>query len=889
MRAAVDLPLFLPFLESGRPILTPGKRLARDITSSWVTHEAAKTSVVSRPPVEPVDSWLEGLWRGAVESGQLPPQRLLTPPQALALWQQIIRDDLAERVGFSLTHPGVAAQRAQSAWNTLMLNGGSELTDLWSYFQFDEDCQVFSEWARQYSARLDALGAVSRHGAYQQLLSLPEEQKRSVGLFAVPELPPLTRKVLDHLASVTLIEPARRHHQKLRVASFVSREEELAAAARWAHERATKSDGRTAIVLLDMPKDRQRLEYFLRQAFDCLDAQYNDLPVNFSTGMALSSTPMYRDALTVLEWESGALNRADWLALMRSPYLPLHDSGQAGLKLIEAQFRAGGLEVSLERALHIATRELPGSALAGILRALRSSRMQRGVKNLATWSDVIRERLALWGWPARTPLDSIEYQQFQRFEASLDALSELSVVLPHQTYEAAVRLWRGCLDNTVFQPKTPHDSIQVLGPVEAVGGQFDALWLCGVQQSLLPARRRSEPFLPTSVQAMLGLSDLDESFLQEQAADLLQVWSAESPSTLVSFHLSEQGLPAQPSALLPPVSEAHDGSWFPPRRWVAKAGVEVMPPDVPMPSGSATRSGGAGLIRDQAACPFRAFVKHRLKLPSLQEPIVGISAAERGGLLHEALFRAWRSIGSQDALIALDADQERQQVETAVTEAMAHVEAGCEARGYSLRERVGGACWQLEQQVCVDLLSEWLSLERKRDISFRVLEMEQNHTLDLNGLMLTLRPDRIDEYDDGRRVVIDYKTRAPSKNKWLGHRPEEPQLPLYSLLDQAIEGIAFGALPAGDPVKFVAMGEDLGMGKVGAKPLDQQTTGAASTWQELVAQWHTALHQLAADFLEGAADVAPQPGACQFCDLAPVCRINQLREIPVLEQEEPAE
>ena len=108
MRAAVDLPLFLPFLESGRPILTPGKRLARDITSSWVMHEAAKTSVVSRPPVEPVDSWLEGLWRGAVETGQLPPQRLLTPPQALALWQQIIRDDLAERVGFSLTHPGVA-------------------------------------------------------------------------------------------------------------------------------------------------------------------------------------------------------------------------------------------------------------------------------------------------------------------------------------------------------------------------------------------------------------------------------------------------------------------------------------------------------------------------------------------------------------------------------------------------------------------------------------------------------------------------------------------------------------------------------------------------------------------------------------------------------------
>ena len=888
MRAAVDLPLFLPFLESGRPILTPGKRLARDITSSWVTREAAKTPVTFRPPVEPVDSWLEGLWREAVENGQLPPRRLLTPQQTLALWQHIIRDDLAERVGFSLTHPRAAAQRAQSAWNTLMLHGGGELTDLWSYFQFDEDCQVFSEWARQYSARLDSLGAVSRHGAYQQLLSLPEMQKPSVGLFAVPELPPLTRKALNHLATVTLIEPARCDHQTLRVASFVSREEELAAAAQWASERATETDSRIAIVLLDMPKDRQRLEYFLREAFGCLDAEYNDLPVNFSTGMPLSNTPMYRDALTVLEWESGPLSRSDWLALMRSPYLALHESGQAGLGLIEAQFRAGGLEVSLESALHIVTRELPGSALAGILLALRSSRLQRGVKNLETWSDVIRERLALWQWPARTPLDSIEYQQFQRFEASLDALNELSAVLPHQTYGAAVSLWRGCLDNTVFQPKTPRDSIQVLGQVEAVGGQFDALWLCGVQQTLLPARKRSEPFVPASVQKILGLSDLDESVLQEQAIDLLQVWAAESPNTLASFHLSEQGLPAQPSALLPPVFEAHDANWFPPDRWLTKAGVEVMPPDMPIPSGTATRSGGAGLIRDQAACPFRAFVRHRLKLPSLQEPIEGISAAERGGLLHEALFRVWRSIGSQDALIALDADQERQMVVTAVTEAMAHAEAGCEARGYSLRERVGGPCWQLEQQVCVDLLSEWLSLERKRDISFKVLEMEQNHTLDLNGLMLTLRPDRIDEYDDGRRVVIDYKTRAPSKNKWLGHRPEEPQLPLYSLLDQAIEGIAFGALPASDPVKFVAMGEDLGMGKTGAKSLDQQTSGAAGTWQELVGEWHTALHQLAADFLEGAAEVAPQPSACQYCDLGPVCRINQLRELPELEQEEPA-
>ena len=76
--------------------------------------------------------------------------------------------------------------------------------------------------------------------------------------------------------------------------------------------------------------------------------------------------------------------------------------------------------------------------------------------------------------------------------------------------------------------------------------------------------------------------------------------------------------------------------------------------------------------------------------------------------------------------------------------------------------------------------------------------MEKNQTLQVADLSLTLRPDRIDELEDGRRSVIDYKTRAPSKTNWLGDRPQEPQLPLYSLLDSTISGIAFAELSTND-------------------------------------------------------------------------------------------
>jgi len=877
MRATVDLSLFSPLLELGACIVTPGKRLAREIIESWIRQCEGQSPVIATPRVTTVDGWLEQAWLRAAEAGQLPPGRLLTPQQDLAVWQQLIREDLEERVGFSLTHPRAAAQRAQVAWNKLMMHGGAERDEIWAAFQYDEDCQVFSDWARQYRARLNELGAVPRYGAYQQLLSVPVTERPTVGLFGVPDLPPLTRQALDHLANVQLIDPDRRDHADIPVRSYATRDDELFAAAQWARFSSDASGRRVGIVLLDMANDRHRLEYFLRQEFDCLDARYNDLPVNFATGMPLATTPMYRDALSALAWEVRPLSRPQWLSLIRSPYLAFKDDAEMLPGLIHAQFLSGSHEISLEDSLHIAARENPSSGLTGVLRSIRSSRIQKGVKNLDDWSEVIRERLTLWRWPERAGLDSIEYQQSQRFDASLDALASLSAVLPHQSYESALNLWRECLSATVFQPKTPHGSIQVLGPLEAIGGQFDALWICGAQQGVLPARTRVEPFLPPLIQKSLGMADIDEAVLIQQARTLLEVWSAGSQEVVASFHRSEQGLEVSISSLLRGAAQDSDVSWFPPDRWNGAMRLERAPQDESLPHATSQASGGTSLIRDQAACPFRSFSRHRMNLRSLQPSLIGISASERGAFLHEALFRIWREIQSSEDLAALSPAAESVLVEAAVLGAMQHTERACEARGYSLRERVGPACWQLEHQVCVKTLEKWLSHERKRTSPFRVVEMEKNRALQLDGLALMLRPDRIDELADGRRAVIDYKTRAPSKTRWLGDRPHEPQLPLYSLLDFTIQGIAFAELSTTDPVKFVALGEELGLAEHDSKSLESQTRGIATTWSELVEQWKASLHQLAVEFMAGAATVTPQPGACDYCDLASLCRINELR------------
>jgi probable DNA repair protein len=800
---------------------------------------------------------------------------LLSHQQELVLWQQIIKEDIAELDGFSLMHPRAAASRAKTARDRLLLFQAERVDGLWSHFQFDEDCRVFARWAQQFEQRLSQLAATTRYEAYQQLLTTSGFEKESVGLYAAPQLAPLPQRVLEHLCQVTLIEPPCHQQDHVVAVAFSTRETELAAAAEWAYENSQQANARTAIVLLDLEADRDQLEYRLREQFGCLDAQYNDLPVNFSTGMPLGATPMYRDLLLALEWETRSLSRAEWLALLRSPFLPFsHEQPQQTLALIDRQFQAGSAQVSLESTLHMSATVMPESTLAATLRNLRSSRQQLGVKSLSEWSDVLRERLNIWQWPARASLDSIEYQQLDRLDSSLDALADLAVVLPHQTFDSALTLWRAVLNDAMFQPKTPYDSVQVMGPLEALGGQYTAMWICGAQQSTFPAKRRIEPFLPLPLQKALGLPEMDEQAWHDAATQMLGIWRAESATLMMTYHESDGGLPTKPSCLITERAEyGSTGSLW--GRWHAIQAVEAMPLDVALPVPEGHRTGGTSLIKDQAACPFRALVKHRLRPTSLATAVMGFSSAERGALLHEALFRFWREVDNQRQLKLLSDETLQSTLYNAIRGALQDLQATCERRGFSLRERVGPACWELETKYCRQVLLPWLQLEQKREGPFRVAEAEQAHRLRLGELELSLRPDRVDELEDGRRMVIDYKTRAPARSQWMGARPGEPQLPLYALLDNKIEGIAFASM-AEQPPQFVGLGEALGLTSQNEKPLQLQTKGVAEQWQELVEAWRSSLTALANDFIAGNAQVDPVSGACRYCNLSSVCRVRQL-------------
>ena len=890
LKPFVHLSTVIPHIESGRSLLTPGLRLARQLTEAWVKEALTKREVIAEPIIQPVDAWLEARWLEAVERGLLPAQRMLSKLEERLLWQQIVEEDHRDFNEFRLLQPSAAAEQARLSRDKLLQFAPTGDDSPWrGLFQYDADCRAFARWCQRFDALMERSRWTTRVDAYRQLLELPDPQKVSLTLCHCLQLSPLTEQVLAHLGNIERIgmspEQPTQDWTQLPSQHFDDRSLELAAVARWAVQRHQDAQENTGIVLMDIKTDRPLLEYFLRQEFDCLDARYNSLPVNFATGMPLAQTPMYRDALLALSLDVLPLTRARALQLIRSPYLMGVDFAESssGLNLAAMLLDFAVDPIPLEDFQHAVNQCAPQSSLAQVLAAWRVDRGRHSRKNdLYQWCDYLRGELEVWGWPARNALDSVEYQQLDRFERSLDLLAGLGAIHGSVDYRRVITLWAQCLEDLIFQPKTHSGDLQVMGPLEAIGLRFDVLWVCGLQAGTLPSRPRLLPFIPGALQREWGMPDADNRQLIDQAKTLVASWRATHKSVIGSCRGLVDGVEQQPSPLITVETNNTETRLPRPSHWQDSVTLEQVNEPTALPLSDAPAiayGGGASVLKNQSACPFRAWITHRLGPRTIESPRLGLSAAERGSIVHDALYYVWGKLESGVGLAASDDQTLAAIISDAVDNALREIEQNSRRRGIAVRKRVGSACLEIEAERCKGLISEWLDQERNRTDDFRVAEREESHELTVGPLVLTLRPDRVDELADGRRIVIDYKTGSVAASSWLSDRPADPQLPLYVMLDERVSGLSFARVRRGES-KFVFLGDELGF-KVGDKGLAAQLKSSRAevlSWEELSVKWRKSLTVLATEYAEGDARVDPLRGACLYCELTTVCRIAERNE-----------
>ena len=281
--------------------------------------------------------------------------------------------------------------------------------------------------------------------------------------------------------------------------------------------------------------------------------------------------------------------------------------------------------------------------------------------------------------------------------------------------------------------------------------------------------------------------------------------------------------------------------------------------------------GGTAVFKDQAACPFRAFARHRLGTESLVAPLPGLDAMDRGTLLHAMLAAVWKSLRNKARLDGIAEEDLENLLDACAAEAVAKV------RQWRF-EALSGRFAELEKTRLVALARSWLLFEKQR-ADFEVVLLEQKRLITFGGVTVNVTLDRMDELSSGGRAILDYKTGAASVSAWLGPRPDEPQVPLYALgSGENVAAAAFALIKAGNAeFKGVARENDL---LPGVKTISAQRSAMAAhydSWETLLAGWRIELDKLGFGFAFGNARVDPKRGdeTCKFCDLHALCRINE--------------
>jgi RecB family exonuclease len=154
--------------------------------------------------------------------------------------------------------------------------------------------------------------------------------------------------------------------------------------------------------------------------------------------------------------------------------------------------------------------------------------------------------------------------------------------------------------------------------------------------------------------------------------------------------------------------------------------------------------------------------------------------------------------------------------------------------------------------------------------------------MELGGLSLHGRLDRLDEIGDAH-VVLDYKTGGSiAVGAWQVPRPRLPQLPFYALAMQRqkfnLAGVSFAIVRRGEcGFKGYLRENDL---LPCTDPAKRSFDGMA--FDEYAGRWAAELERIAASFVRGDAVVDPKipPGnngsPCEHCHLASLCRVGDL-------------
>ena len=905
-----QLSKLLPSLQAGELVLTPNHRISDAIHHAYDHRQlsAGKRSWVS-PRVFAIDIWLMEFW-GLLSSRGILSQSdhlLLSGPQELLIWSRIIQQHSSAAPLINLLETAKTARAANQLINQWASK--SEIDAAFNTYTHSKDIAGFSRWNSDYEQYCHANKRLSLTDIVRRITEVITEGKlldeSAIVLVDFDNPPALYQKLFQQMqlldnTRVEHVNSATKHPGITLRQKYPDQITEIQTCAKWAKQIIEQdSNAHIGVIHNNVVGIGDTMERIFADTLspNSIFSAFTSPPAfnRATSGTSLGSTAYIHGALQLLSLNNYQQNTKDLCTLLRYGFLiGASEESEARIKLELVLRKKSELEINMPDFRWLLQQEnrphhcpLLGNALQ---KTQRLAAETANLNHAGFWAELFSSQLELLGWQKYATASPQLTEQLAQWQQVLEEFSHSSFIFGNTDLPSALNNLRHICNNTTLHRHFNTDTqISLYTPGEALGLHFNHVWIMGLDDQSLPEASKPNPFIPGSLQKQCSMPGSSAQLQELDAHRTIAAISAHTSDTLIfSYHEFDAENKLRPSQYVLPLDcaapqyeSAPNLSSLVHNQMDAAAITIIQDSPVVCLAQDEQPLGGSRLLSNQAQCPFRAFAIHRLGAETLPEIRFGLSPMARGNAIHLAMDALWKNIGSSQRLATM-----KPQTLTELTTKSAAIAIDFLTQNYP--QTMTPAYTGLERQRLINLINLWLEEDKKRS-TFQTIATEKKIKWTHKQLSLSLSVDRIDQLEDHSLILIDYKTGRKLTQSWLDDRPEDMQLPLYCIavhdeLNQQINGILFAQINI------------YNLAYIGVTPLDNlhpdiksinQNEKISLQWPQLKQKWRDTVENLASEFCQGVAQVSPlSKNTCQYCDLQPLCRIQESTQMAINNNQE---